>query len=122
MRTATPDALLTAYEATAPRLNATFEQFQQAAKDFEVIPVTVDGKTVGAILRNGPELHACIKPEGFKRWFRKEAKGILEETIARHGYAMTRVMEGNEIGDAFVKRLGFVEWRRETGVIFYKKV
>ena len=32
----------------------------------------------------------------------------VDQVIARHGYAQTTVTAGNQTGDAFVRRLGFV--------------
>jgi hypothetical protein len=116
--------LQAAYESLQGRFLAAFSfvEFEKFAADWEVTPVRVRGELVGAILKRGPEIHACIKPEGFRRWFNKSAKALLDGTIERYGYAITRVMNGNTVGMEFVSRLGFEPVGREGDVIIYKKV
>lgn len=97
-------ALEAAYESLKDRWPGTFAQFCEAAQGWEVHAVTLDGRTVGAIAVNGPEIHACIA-EGFGRWFRKEQAEILNDVIEKHGYAQTRAT--TEAGRRFVQRLGF---------------
>lgn len=117
-------ALTAAYESAKTRFPAgfSFSDFEKMAEGWEVFPVLVGGDVVGAVLRNGPELHACIKPEGFKRWMGKAQIRLIEETIEKHGYALTRVQQGNEIGAVFVKRLGFKASGTEDGSVVYIKV
>lgn len=114
--------LLAAYESLRGRTNISYDEFVEQVNGWNVEPVLVGGEVVGAILVNGPEIHACIKPEGFRRWFRKQQMHILDSTIEKHGYAMTRVMQGNEIGKRFVERLGFTESHIEGNAVIYTKV
>lgn len=101
-------AVTAAYESAMGRMNVPLEVFYEAVSGWEVVPVRVDGKLVGAVLMNGPEIHACIKPEGFGKWL---TKGVLRNTLCKvlkaHGKAVTRFTEGNAAGEYFVTRLGF---------------
>lgn len=101
------DALDAAYESMRDRADIGKESFLEAVKDWECFPVHVNGKLVGAVLRDGPEIHACIKPEGFGRWIFKSQLRILADTIEKHGYALTSVAPGNMDGHNFVTALGF---------------
>ena len=114
-------SLFTAWESLAGRSNCTFEQFKDFAKDAEVHDVFVDNKDVGAVIVIGAEVHACIKPEGFKRWYGKAQRRILNNIISKHGYATTSVTEGNAVGDKFVRGLGFVRTQSANGIWKYRK-
>lgn len=100
-------SLRTAWESLHPRSSVSYRDFCALAQRGQVHDIFLDGLDVGAILVIGPEIHACIKPAGFGRWFNKRAKAILTEVIARHGHATTTVTAGNETGHRFVTRLGF---------------
>lgn len=109
-------SLMLAHESIKDRSEIDLQTFLEVTKDWEVFPALH-----GAILRRGPEIHACIKPDGFGRWFNKSARQVLNETIEKHGHAITRVTEGNRLGDAFVRRLGFWLTHTENGVWVYRK-
>jgi len=83
----------------------TFEQFRQDTKGFDVFPVVVNSRLAGAIMVNGPEIHACILPFAHRRWFNKWAAGILNSVIEKHGFAQTHAT--TDAGCQFVNRLGF---------------
>ena len=112
-------SLRKAWESVTPRADVTWEQFQ--ALNAEVHDVTVDGKDVGAILVIGPEIHACITPEGFGRWCGRRAVRLLNSVIEKHGFATTSVMAENEAGKQFVERFGFMHERTENGTVHYKR-
>jgi hypothetical protein len=44
---------------------------------------------------------------------------LIDEVIKEHGYALTRVTKGNEIGAAFVERLGFKAHSDDGTVVTY---
>jgi len=114
------DALRAAWESCRDRWPVEYEQFAQAMQEWDVEPVEVDGRIVGAVLMRGPEIHACIKPEGFGRWLsRRVLRDTLVRLVAEHGRAETAVATGNAVGEAFVRRLGFVESERSNGVTRY---
>lgn len=102
------DAILAAYESAQERMNLSFDEFQQRTENWIACPVHINGKLVGAVLMDGPVIHACINPEGFGRWLTKR---VLKDTLCRilreHGHAVTHVQDGNAEGEYFVRRLGF---------------
>ncbi len=102
------EALKAAHESLKDRSQVSYEDFLLAVKDWECFPVFTNGVIVGAVLRNGPEIHACIKPDGFNRWFMKAQLKIMSDTVKKYGYATTSVTPGNLVGHEFVTRLGFV--------------
>lgn len=110
-------SLKLAHESLKNRTDISWEEFLKHADGWEVIPVKS-----GAVLRKGAELHACINPDGFGKWFNKAMFALLDDTIKKHGYAVTRVTEGNSTGDTFVRRLGFVLEKTKDGVWVYRKV
>jgi len=100
-------ALKAAYDSAKDRIGISEAVFNQMFGDWEIFPCRVNHQIIGCILRKGPELHACIKPEGHKKWFRKAEKKVISDTIQEFGYAITAVMANNKEGQAFVTRLGF---------------
>ena len=114
-------AIAAAYESARSRMVLSPDDFAAAMADWQVYPVLVDGVLVGAILVNGEEIHACIKPEGFGRWFsRGLMKRTLLDVIAKHGRAVTRVESGNEKGRKFVESLGFRKTTEARGICWYE--
>ncbi len=101
-------ALHAAWESTHERVDWPWHEFAAAMANWEVEPVVVDGRLVGAVLMYGPEIHACIKPEGFRRWL---TKSVLERTLytrwKKYGYATSG--SNTAIGDKFLTRLGFTK-------------
>jgi len=114
------EALRAAWESCRDRWPVEYEQFAEAMRGWDVEPVEVGGRIVGAVLMRGPEIHACIKPEGFGLWLsRRVLRDTLVRLVAEHGRAETSVATGNAAGEAFVQRLGFVESGRANGVTRY---
>lgn len=114
-------ALECAYESMRGRMDIQFQDFKNAVKDWEINPVFVSGEIVGAVLVKDSEIHACVKREGFCRWFGKPMLKILNRTILKHGYATTSVSAGNMIGHEFVSRLGFEKIGTRADVWIYRK-
>lgn len=99
-------AIDAAYESAAGRMpGITLETFREAVADFEVHPIVVRGETVGALLVSGPEIHACVMPNGHRRWINKALFAVLNAVIDKHGYAQTEAT--TPAGAAFVEALGF---------------
>lgn len=97
-----------AYESAKDRLNGmTFEQFEDATKDFEVTPVYYVGEVIGAILVKENHVHACIKPEFKGKWFGRVAVRIISEIVEKYGEALTSAT--TEDGRKIVESLGFVK-------------
>lgn len=114
-------SLRAAWESIRERSNIDWPAFETFCLGAVVHDVTVDGKDAGAVVVIGPEIHACVLPFAFGRWFGKRAAAILAGVIAQHGYTTTTVAAGNEIGDAFVRRLGFSLVHADDSVRTYRK-
>lgn len=113
---------MAAYDSAVARMSGVgFQQFRELFWDWSCEPVFVRGELCGAILHKGPDIHACIKPEGFRLWVRKAHFGLLQGIIDRYGYAQTSVRKGNEVGDRFVRRLGFEPIAEIAGNVIYRK-
>ena len=120
-----PDCLHIAYEILKPRFGAlSFLEFENHVKDFEVIPVELNGELVGAIMKNGTELHALVLEKARGKWFGKKALKVIQDTIKQHGYATTRVKDDHLMGHEFALRLGFEvdKSKNENGITHYIKV
>ena len=83
----------------------THDAFVKFVEQSEVHPVEVEGRAVGAIVVNGPEIHACVDPEAHGLWYTKRAARLLSGVIEKNGYARTSAT--TEEGVKFVRRLGF---------------
>jgi hypothetical protein len=100
-------ALRAAYLAAVDRLppGSSFDAFYAALSGWACHPVKVDSSIVGAVLVNGPEIHACIKPEAFGRWLSRRFLRLIDGAVESFGYAMTQA--ATPAGQRFVERLGF---------------
>lgn len=100
-------ALAEAFKSIAIRApDMRWIDFDSAAAQCDVHPVIVSGKIAGAVLVDGPELHACVMPWAIRRWMRKSHLALIDSVIAKHGKAVTSAT--TEAGRQFVLRLGFV--------------
>lgn len=101
------EALRAAYLSALDRLpnGSTFDAFAAALRDWACHPVRVDSALVGAVLVNGPEIHACIQPAGFGRWLSRPLLRLVDAAMQRFGYALTQA--ATPAGRRFVERLGF---------------
>ena len=98
-------ALDAAWESLRDRTEHPRQAFDALAAQAQVHAVSVDGRIVGAILTIGPEIHACIKPEGFGRWLHRPALRLLRSLVSFYGRATTHATTPE--GADFVTRLGF---------------
>lgn len=97
-----------AYESAENRLNGmSFNEFQEAVKDFDVTPVYYNKEVIGAILVKLNHVHACIKPEFKGKWFGRVAVRIISRIINQYGEAITSAT--TEDGRKIVEALGFVK-------------
>ena len=113
--------LQAAYTSAADRLCMSFEEFEEAAKGFVCAPVEINGQLAGAVLIDGPMVHACILPEMFGRWVRKgQMRRVLGPIIEKYGFVLTSVKTGNTVGDSFVKRFGFEPYQEIEATTYYR--
>lgn len=110
------DALLMIYESIKHRVNFEFDVYENAVKDWDVLPLVENNKVIGGVLIKDNEIHVGygVKP---KSTILPYIKSILNETINKYGHVTTSVMEENETGLRFCKRLGFTRIGEENGTI-----
>jgi hypothetical protein len=104
------------WEVSAARTQVSLELWEFATRDWEIEPIKVDGRTVGATLVKGAEIHLASweKPKGSARACARE---VLRKVVDQWGYATTRVLADNPAGLRFCQRLGFVVDKEENGII-----
>lgn len=109
-------ALIMVYESVKHRMTMRFEQFAEAIKDYDILPLTESGRVIGGVLVKGNELHVGygVKP---KASIKPYIKSILEHALNVHGHVVTSVMVENKSGLRFCERLGFVKLGEENGTI-----
>jgi len=105
------------WESSQARNQVSLEMWEIVTKEWEIDPITVAGKTVGAIMVKGTEMHLALweKPKGCARAAPLVA---LRKVLAQWGYATTRVLADNPAGLTFCRRIGFVVDKEENGVIW----
>jgi hypothetical protein len=99
------------------RARVSLEMWVIQCKTWDITAIKVDGRTVGATMVNGTEIHLASweKPKASTR---SCARNILRAVIERKGYATTKVLADNRAGLRFCQRLGFVVDKEENGVIW----
>ena len=110
------DALLMIYESIKHRVNFEFDVYENAVKNWDVLPLIENNVVIGGVLIKDNEIHVGygIKP---KSTILPYIKSILNKTIDKYGYVTTSVMEENEAGLRFCKRLGFTKISKENDTI-----
>jgi len=110
------------YRAISHRLNGmTYPQFQLATMLWEFVPISHQGRTCGAIMKNGMQVHIAIEPESqSKKWLRGVMRKELSKVIDEYGMAETQVMESHEVGHRLAKLLGFERARTVGGIVTYQ--
>ena len=116
------EALDAAFDSASARLGGTTRaQFLAALKDFVCHPIEVNGKVEGAVLVDGPIIHACIKPAAFSKWLtRSRLETILLPIVDTHGYAETACAANNREGLFFVRRLGFKFYSQKDNIATFR--
>ena len=117
------DCRQVAFEAVKDRLPSgfSFEQFLSKVTRFSFIPVKLKGKVVGAIMADGPEVHAAILPEAHNRWFNRTTIRWLNHRLSKFGKLVTKVLDDHTMGHEFAVRLGFRAVSHSGNVTFYEK-
>jgi RimJ/RimL family protein N-acetyltransferase len=110
------DALLMIYKSIKHRVDFEFDVYENAVKDWNILPLVENSKVIGGVLIKDNEIHVGygIKP---KSTILPYIKRILNETINQYGYVVTSVVSQNEAGLRFCKRLGFTRIGEENGTI-----
>ena len=109
--------------ALRPRLPAfTKDDIQHTFATWELIPIIRNTTLVGVALRKEAELHLIIDPTHQNTiCFLKQSKQIVSETIAKYGYAETKVVTEHTLGHRLADILGFSIISNSDNVVCYKK-
>lgn len=83
-----------------------FEQFEKAYAGWDVVPLSIDGDQVGAVLIKANEIHVGYGTAP-KASIRSHIRKTINAIIEKFGCAVTMVAKGNDRGLAFCRRLGF---------------
>lgn len=98
-------ARFAAWQSTTARAAWSFQEFNEITGGWECHPALVGGEMAGAVMVNGPEIHACVLPQFKGLWMSKRTLRILRGVVEKHGYATTSAT--TDEGAQFVERLGF---------------
>ena len=96
------------YKSVEHRLTISFEEFSEAAKDWEIIPMMQNGKLIGGAMVKGNELHIGYAEKPVAS-IRRNLKQVMNPALKKHGFVVTAVQKDNINGLNFCKRLGFIE-------------
>ena len=107
------------FKSVEHRLQIGFDEFSEAVKDYEILPVIQRGKLFGGVMVKGNEIHVGFaeKPTAS---IRGDIKQILKPLLENHGFVVTTVKKDNINGLNFCKRLGFVEIESDSDKILLK--
>lgn len=116
------DLIAAAWSASSWQFPAgyTADDFTAAVADWEFWPVVVGGELAGAFMVKDCEMHACIKPEYFKKW---ATPGLYRKVMRHHqkcGRITTMVHTAYDAGHEFVKRFGFVVYGVVGDAVLYE--
>lgn len=97
-----------AYIAVQGRLGGmSLDEFREATKNFEVVPIHYQGEIVGAMLACGKEVHCCVDPSLKGKWFGRVALQLISKIINEHGEAISRAT--TEDGHQILLAMGFIK-------------
>jgi len=112
MNTARDTAIYLIYQSVRGRAAMSLAEFTKAMAEWEVEPFEHNGAIIGGVLARGNEIHLGLaeRPKGT---IRAGLRRAMSERLARYGAVVTQVMEDNERGLQFCKRIGFKEVGRQ---------
>jgi hypothetical protein len=112
-------AMMVLYESVKNRLDLSFDEFADALKDWDIVPLMQRKELIGAVMLKKNEIHVgyAEKP---KASIILHIKQTLADIIKRFGSAITSVDSKNENGLNFCKRLGFVTTETHDGLVYMK--
>lgn len=112
-------AVYMVYKSVEKRIGCSFDQFAEALQDWKFIPLTENNEVIGAVMQKENELHIGYGKKA-KSSILRHIRQPLREAINNYGFAETSVMEENQKGLEFCKRLNFVEIGRDNGKILLR--
>lgn len=112
-------ALIMIYESVKHRLSIGFEQYAEAVKDYDIVPMIESGKVIGGVMLKGNEIHVGLG-ERIKTSARRYIRECLNRTLDKYGFALTSVQAQNSVGLRFCQRLGFTKVGEANGTILLR--
>lgn len=102
------EALNSLIKSISHRIELTQEQAEEAFKDYRLVGVEKDGKTIGCLMSKENEVHVGIEPEHHNKWYsRRIFREFIEPIVDEYGSAVSSTTEDNHLGMDFLTRLGF---------------
>ena len=113
------NALHMIYQSVQDRLPFGYDEFAEAVKDYQILPIIQRGKLFGGVMIKGNEIHVGFaeKPTAS---IRGNIKAVLKPLFEKYGFVVTSVKKDNINGLNFCKRLGFVEFGSDSDKILLK--
>ena len=112
MMTARDTAIHLIYQSVRDRVAMSLAEFTKAMAEWEVEPFEHRGEIIGGVMARGNELHLGLAERPHSS-IRAGLRRAMSERLARYGTVVTQVMQQNERGLQFCKRLGFKEVGRQ---------
>jgi hypothetical protein len=112
-------AMVILYESVKLRITISFEEFIDALKDWDVIPLMQSKELIGAVILKKNEIHVGYAKKPMASII-LHIKKTLSNIIKQFGFAITTVDSKNEKGLIFCKRLGFVTTKTDGGLVYLK--
>ena len=105
-------ALYLIYQSVRDRVAMSFADFTHAVDEWDIEPFEHNGEIIGGVMARGNELHLGLaeRPKGS---IRSGLKRAMRARLEQYGTLTTQVMQDNERGLQFCKRLGFKEVGRQ---------
>ena len=102
------EALKSLIKSISHRIKLTEEQALEVFKDYKLVGVEKDGKTIGCLMSKDNEVHVGIESEHHSKWYsRRIFREFIEPIVDKYGSAISRTTEDNHLGMDFLTRLGF---------------
>jgi hypothetical protein len=107
-------ALRAAWVACGERCD--YRDWTMAFDGWEVHPVIVDGKVVGAGLAKGNEIHIAVLPEHHRKWCTPGMwRVMVADRLKKYGQLFTSGKSDNE----FIRRAGFRPVNEINGLMLF---
>ena len=112
-------AMVILYESVKLRITISFDEFVDALKDWDVVPLMQKHELIGAVILKKNEIHVGYAKKPMASII-LHIKKTLSNIIKQFGFAITTVDSKNEKGLIFCKRLGFVTTKTDGGLVYLK--
>lgn len=107
------------YQSVENRIKMDYSVFADNLKDWNAIPLFEENEMIGCVIQKENEVHIGYKKQPTAS-IRDHLRKTLKKVLDQYGSAITSVMQDNQNGLNFCKRLGFYEIGQEQGKINLK--